>query len=70
MHTQEDHMHTQTQKHKRDTHLSQCWLANEEVCVFAAFGRVELGVQESTSIRDGLQGSWAFIRESEPNEQL
>lgn len=53
-----------------DAYLSQSWLANEKVCVFAAFGWVELGIQKSTSIRDGLQGSWAFVREPKPNKQL
>lgn len=70
MHPHADRIRTQTRKHKRDAYLSQCGLANEEVCVFAAFGRTELGVQESTSVRDGLQGSWAFVRESKPDEEL
>lgn len=53
-----------------DAYLSQSWLANEKVCVFAAFGWVELGIQESTSIGDGLQGSRALIREPKANKQL
>ena len=53
-----------------DAYLSQSWLANEKVCVFAAFGWVELGIQKSTSICDGLQGSRAFIREPKSNKQL
>lgn len=53
-----------------DAYLSQRRLANEKVCVFAAFGWAEFGIQKSTSICDGLQGSWAFIREAESNKQL
>lgn len=53
-----------------DAYLSQSWLADEKVCVFAAFGWAELGIQKSTSICDGFQGSRALIREPKSNKQL
>lgn len=53
-----------------DAYLSQSWLSNEKVCVFAAFGWAELGIQKSTSICDRLQGSWALIRKPKSNKQL
>lgn len=51
-------------------HLSQSGLALEEVSVFAAFWRVELGVEESAAVRNGLQGGGALVGEGQTHKQL
>lgn len=52
------------------THLPQRGLPLEEVCVLAALRRVELGVEESAAIGDGLQGGGTLVGEGETHKQL
>lgn len=70
-HSINSHYHvTESRRILRDAYLSQRWFANEKVCVFAAFRWVELGIQKSTPVCDGLQGSWALVREPKSDKQL
>lgn len=59
-----------TSAHACPSHLSQSGLAFEEVCVFAAFRRRELGVEEGAAVGDGLQWGGTLIGEGQTHEQL
>lgn len=50
-----------------DAYLSQSWLANEKVCVFAAFGWVELGIQKAHPFAMASRELGLKIREPKPN---